>query len=256
MHEVIKLVKSSKDIIFNQSYVNAQKEKGVSDYVTLVDIKVQEHIFNGLKALFPDHQLFGEESEHHKLDFGRPLWILDPLDGTTNLIHHYQQVAVSLALWNNGRIEFGIIYNPYTDELFTASIGKGSSLNGKSIRVSDHKSLSECLISIGTSPYNKENSEEFFRISHRIFLECQDIRRSGSAAMELAYVAAGRTDVFFEMSLAPWDYAAGYIIVKEAGGNITTIDNQPVSFKNRSSVLATNGSIHSRILEYFKPILK
>jgi myo-inositol-1(or 4)-monophosphatase len=169
MKEVIKLVKSSKDIVLNKSYVDAQKEKGVSDYVTLVDIKVQEHIFNGLKILFPDHQFFGEESEQQKLDFNRPVWILDPLDGTTNLIHSYPQVAVSLAFWNEGRIEFGVVYNPYTDELFTASIGKGSFLNGEPIQVSDHKSLADCLVSIGTSPYQKDDSEAFFRISHKLF---------------------------------------------------------------------------------------
>lgn len=256
MKEVIKLVKSSKDIVLNKSYVDAQKEKGVSDYVTLVDIKVQEHIFNGLRTLFPDHQFFGEESEQQKLDFNRPVWILDPLDGTTNLIHSYPQVAVSLAFWNEGRIEFGVVYNPYTDELFTASIGKGSFLNGEPIQVSDHKSLADCLVSIGTSPYHKDDSEAFFRISHKLFLECQDIRRSGSAALDMAYVASGRTDAFFEMSLAPWDYAAGYIIVKEAGGMVTTMDNESLSFKKRSSVFATNGKMHPVILEYFKSIPK
>lgn len=105
---------------------------------------------------------------------------------------------MSLAFWNEGRIEFGVVYNPYTDELFTASIGKGSFLNGEPIQVSDHKSLADCLVSIGTSPYHKDDSEAFFRISHKLFMECQDIRRSGSAALDMAYVASGRTDAFLK----------------------------------------------------------
>ncbi len=251
MLEIIELVKSSKNIILDERYVSTRKEKGDSDYVTLVDIKVQEYIFKGLKSLFPNHQLFGEESKHHNLDFSQPTWILDPIDGTTNLIHNYQQSAVSLALWDNGRIEFGVIYNPFTHELFTASFGKGAFLNGKPIHVSSHSSFSNCLVSIGTSPYKKDESEKFFRIFHKLFLECQDIRRSGSAALDLAYVAAGRTEAFIEMSLMPWDYAAGYIILKEAGGTITTLNNDPVSIKEESSILATNGVIHSKMMEHF-----
>lgn len=252
MHEVIELVKSSKEIILDETYVSTRKEKGDSDYVTLVDIKVQQHIFTGLKNLFPNYQLFGEESENHKMDFNQPIWILDPIDGTTNLIHNYQKSAVSLALWNNGRIEFGVIYNPFTNELFTASIGKGSYLNGQPIHVTEHSSLSDCLVAIGTSPYKKNDSLDSFLIYHKIFVESQDIRRSGSAALDLAYVAAGRTDAFFEGSLMPWDYAAGYIILREAGGTITTFNNDPISFKEESSILATNGKIHAKMLEYLR----
>ncbi len=250
MYEVIELVKSTKDIILDESLVNTRKEKGDADYVTLVDIKVQEFIFDGLKSMYPNYQFMGEEEERGSLDFTQPIWILDPLDGTTNLIHNYNQSAVSLALWRNQRLEFGVIYNPYTDELFTGYLNKGAYLNGKPIHVSNYTSMSDSLISVGTHPYKKEMSKDTFLISHKIYLDCQDIRRSGSAALDLAYVAAGRTEAFFEKFLSPWDYAAGAIIVQEAGGTVTTFDNKPLPVFSPSSVLATNGSIHSKMLEY------
>lgn len=250
MHEVIELVKSTKNIIFDESLVNTHKEKGYADYVTLVDIKVQEFIFKGLKSIYPSYQFMGEEEEIRSLDITKPIWILDPLDGTTNLIHNYNHSAVSLALWRNQRLEFGMIYNPYTDELFTGYLNKGAYLNGNPIHVSNYTSMSDSLIAMGTHPYSKEDSKDTFLISHKIYMDCQDIRRSGSAALDLANVAAGRIEGFFEKFLSPWDYAAGAIIVQEAGGTVTTFDNKPLPVFTPSSVLATNGGIHSKMLEY------
>ncbi|MFY9427468.1 MAG: inositol monophosphatase family protein [Caldicoprobacterales bacterium] len=250
MQKVIELVKSTKDIIFNETLINTRKEKGAADYVTLVDIRVQEFIFQGLKSMYPDYQFMGEEEKIHSLDLTQPIWLLDPLDGTTNLIHNYNQSAVSLALWKNGRLEFGVIYNPYTDELFTGYLNKGAYLNGKPIRVSNYTSMSDSLITMGTHPYNKKDSKDTFLIAHKIYMDCQDIRRSGSAALDMAYVAAGRIEAFFEKFLSPWDYAAGAIIVQEAGGTVTTFDNKPLPIFSRSSVLATNGAVHSKMLEY------
>ena len=254
MNKVIELVKSTKDIILDESLVNTRREKGAADYVTLVDIKVQEFIFKGLKSMYPNYQFMGEEKDNHSLDLSKPIWILDPLDATTNLIHNYNQSAVSLALWNNQRLEFGVVYNPFTDELFTGYLNKGAYLNGKPIHVSNYTSMSDSLVIIGTHPYRKNNSKDTFLISHKIYLDCQDIRRSGSAALDLAYVAAGRAEAFFEKFLSPWDYAAGAIIVQEAGGIITNFDNNPLPIFSPSSVLATNGSIHSTMLEYLSQI--
>ena len=221
--------------------------KGVADFVTEVDMEVQNFVETKLFQLYPDIQFMGEEKSNEEIDKSGRIWILDPVDGTTNLIRDYQCSAVSLALFENRKAVLGIIYDPYRDELFEAQAGKGSYMNGKKITVSNVEDLSESLIAIGTSPYHKELAEKNFSLFKKIFEKCLDIRRSGSAAIDLAHVACGRVDCLLERNLKIWDYAAGNLLVREAGGVVWNYEGTDVEDENASDILAGNAVIPERI---------
>ncbi|MGJ4849995.1 inositol monophosphatase family protein [Bacillota bacterium Meth-B3] len=216
MRTLTELVRSVKAIVMDERNVTQREEKGAFDYVTMVDLEVQKHISGALTKLYPDCQFMGEEGQHLSLDLDRPTWILDPIDGTTNLIHHHPQCAVALALMVRREIALGIIYSPFTDQLFTAERGKGAFLNNRPIRVSQIRSLSGSLVSVGTTPYHKQYARSDFAVMADIFQRCQDIRRGGSAALDIASVAMGIADCFYERILMPWDYAAAKVLLEEA----------------------------------------
>ncbi len=219
-------------------------EKGAANYVTEMDLAVQKLIVGRLADLTPDYAVIAEESKTNPYGSGRPTWILDPVDGTTNLMRNYRHSAVSLALLAENRLQLGLILNPYTAECFTAAAGRGALLNGRPISASRRGSLQDCLIGFGTTPYARSEAHRTFDLAERVFLQSLEIRRSGSAALDLAYVACGRLDGFFEMQLQPWDYAAGALILQEAGGQITNWDGIMPAFSHADSILATNGLIH------------
>jgi len=196
-------------------------EKGEKDYVTDVDLAVQKTVISTLREWYPETGFLAEEGDHDKIDPDQDLWILDPVDGTSNLMHDFRHSAVSLGLWKDGQVVFGLIYNPFSDELFWAEKGKGAWCNDHRIRVSGETEMKRSLILFGTCPYHRERSAEDFRLFEKVFLQSQDVRRLGSAALDLAYIAAGRSEAYFERDLKPWDYAAGLLIVEEAGGTVT-----------------------------------
>lgn len=244
--EIVNIVKETRPIIFKHDI--RVKEKGFADFVTEVDTGVQEFIKRRLGEKYPDIQFFGEEGEREKIDFSRPVWILDPIDGTTNLIYGMGLSAVSLALYDKDGGSMGVVYNPFHDEIFTAERGKGAYFNGRKICVSKAQSLSESLIGIGTTPYEKELADENFRIFLDVYKRSLDIRRTGSAAIDLCYTACGRLDGYFERNLKPWDYAAGALILKEAGGCVTDFDGNEPDIKGKCCIVATNGKIHEELL--------
>ena len=205
------------------------KAKGRADFVTDVDFAVQSFVQSRLKELYPEIGFISEEKDNSRED-KKMTWVLDPVDGTTNLIHGYNASAVSLALLVDGEPVLGLIYNPYKKELFTAEKGRGAFLNGKLIRVSDAACMEESLIAVGTSPYYKEElTKENFALIQAIYLDAQDIRRSGSAALDLADVACGRTEAYCERRLKIWDYAAGLLLIQEAGGTVIDYHGQAVT---------------------------
>lgn len=176
------------------------KEKGLADYVTQVDIAVQNFLKKELFALAPDIQFLGEETGLQEMN-AENFWILDPVDGTTNLMHDYQHSVVSLALCCQGEIVMGVIYDPFHEEVFSAVKGKGSFLNGQSIYVSNAEKLFDTMIGLGTA--KRELADENFARFRRVFGQCQDVRRIGSAALELAYTTCDRQDGYFEIYLNP-----------------------------------------------------
>ena len=247
IRQVIDLVRSAKDLIENREMAGHVKEKGRSDYVTQVDVAVQDYLKKELYSLAPDIQFLGEETGLQEIS-GDRCWILDPVDGTTNLIHDYRHSAISLGLCCRDEIVMGIIYDPYHEELFSAEKGKGSFLNGQPIHVSESETLSETIIAFGTYAYRRELADANFARFRRVFDQCQDIRRIGSAALELAYTACGRQGGFFEPYLNPWDYAAGLLLVREAGGRVSDFEGNLPSTKKGGSIVSTNGKIHGELL--------
>lgn len=246
LKEIIALVKETKAFVGNRERAGHIKTKGRADYVTQVDTDIQNFLARELGSRFPDIQFLGEEEGLHEMS-GDTYWILDPIDGTTNLIHDYQHSVVSLALCEKGEITMGVVYDPFREDVYHAQKGKGSFLNGSPIHVSEAESLSETIVSVGTSPYDRELSEQNFQRIRRVFDSTQDIRRTGTAAMDLAYVACGRTGGFFEPRLSPWDFAAGQLLVREAGGQVTDFAGETLNLSARGSVVASNGKIHEEL---------
>lgn len=249
MRKLINLIKETKAIAMDRGAAGDITVKGLADFVTKTDMGIQEFLRPRLAQLRPEVQFMSEEKDNSEVDFAKKVWILDPIDGTTNLIHDFKMSAVSLGMIDNGEPVLGIVYNPFTDELFHAEKDGGAYLNGEPIRVTSAKELSESLISVGTSPYRKDLADRNFEIIKRLFVATEDIRRCGSAALDLCYTACGRTDGFFERNLKPWDYCAGTVILREAGGTVTDMAGGEPSYKLPSDIAASNGNLHGKLLE-------
>ena len=235
-------------LLTDPAAVQSIRSKGETDYVTNVDVAVQAFLRKRLAALAPDVQFMGEEQDNTGLDWSRPCWILDPVDGTTNLIHQFQHSAISLALAEGGQIVFGVVYNPYTEECFTARRGGGALRNGVPIHVSDVSRLEDSLLSTGTVPGRRELADAAFRQMRALYDRCQDVRRTGCASLDLCWVACGRLDGYVELALQPWDYAAGMLLVEEAGGRVTAPGGAPLSLTEGGAVLASNQILHAALM--------
>jgi len=221
--------------------------KGVVDLVTDFDNQAQRMIFDHLSACFPDHDFLGEEGL--KQEQGQELrWIIDPLDGTTNYAHGFPIFCVSIALQRASEVVLGVVYDPMRDEMFSAVVGEGARLDGRAIRVSAVDDLNISLVATGF-PYDiRESAVNNIDHFNHFLVRVQAIRRCGSAALDLCYVACGRFDGFWELKLHPWDVAAGALMVREAGGRITDFQKQEFSVFG-SEILATNGLIHDQMVE-------
>jgi myo-inositol-1(or 4)-monophosphatase len=199
--------------------------KGRSDFVTEVDKAAEEAIIDTLIGAYPNHAVLAEESGASNPEGGQEYtWIIDPLDGTTNFIHGFPQYAVSIALQHRGQITQAVVYDPTRNELFTATRGRGAFLNDRRIRTSRRTRLGEALIGTGFPFRQLEHLDEYVRMFKRITEETAGIRRPGAAALDLAFVAAGRLDGFWEFGLSPWDMAAGSLLIQEAGGMVSDFD--------------------------------
>ncbi len=222
-------------------------DKNPFDYVTVVDKNAEEIIINLISGEFPDHEIYAEESIK-SITQAAPRWIIDPLDGTTNFIHGYPNSAVSIALEKKREIVLAVIYDPFRDELFFAEKGKGAYLNDKRISVSGYTNPSDCLIATGFPFKNRNFLTMYWEVLSEIFMHVSGIRRTGSAALDLAHVACGRFDGFWELKLSPWDVAAGSLMIEEAGGMISDFEGK----KNHiwtGDVVASNGNIQKFLLE-------
>ena len=222
------------------------------DVVTEYDRKVQELLIARLGEAIPDACFFCEENDRHDDLHAEHVFIIDPIDGTMNFVHGFHHSCISAAYMHRGELRAAAICNPYADELFTALKGGGACLNGKPVHVSDAP-LSESLVCCGTTPYNPNLADRCFELMKKAFLAGLDIRREGAAALDLCTVAAGRAGVFFELGLSLWDYAAGKLIVEEAGGICCTIDGTPLPCDaSRPSVLAGGKQAVEEFLELIR----
>lgn len=232
-------------------------QKQAFDFVTRVDTEAEAIILATIRKQFQDHHFMAEESLHEAETDGFR-WVIDPLDGTTNYIHSFPFSAVSIALQYQREIIVGVIFDPLRSELFTAIRGEGAFLDGKKISVSTVSRMADALIATGFPFKRKDLIGHYLPLFKNIFLEVSDIRRAGSAALDLAYIACGRFDGFFEIGLGPWDCAAGSLMIKEAGGVITNFGGGE-EILSTGNIVAGNASIHAvlqgKVKEVFAGIL-
>ncbi len=228
-------------------------EKKPNDFVTEVDQRVEQEIIGIIKKAYPTHAILGEESgESEGSDYQ---WIIDPIDGTRNFIHGFPHFAISIGIAHKGRIEHGVIYDPLRQELFTATRGKGAFLNQTRIRVAERKQLSEALLGTGFAyRHTDKDSPLPKQLLEAIFPETGDVRRAGAATLDLAYVACGRLDGFWEMGLKIWDMAAGALIVKEAGGIVCDLDGSDNYLKS-GNIVCANPPLLKQLLKSIKTVL-
>jgi myo-inositol-1(or 4)-monophosphatase len=227
--------------------------KGDIDLVTEADLASENLIIERIRSYHPQHGILAEESGEAVLVGGKRSewkWIIDPLDGTTNYAHGYPCFCVSIALEHEGVLEVGVVYDPVRDEMFAAERGRGATLNDRPIRVSEVEDLKDAMVCTGF-PYNVRERPNFTRDFANFTMAAQAVRRDGSAALDLAYVACGRFDGFWEDGLSPWDIAAGKLLIEEARGKVTNFDNEPLSIYTLK-VLASNGLVHDPMLRVLK----
>jgi myo-inositol-1(or 4)-monophosphatase len=220
--------------------------KGRIDLVTEYDRRSEKILLSRLRARFPDHAVLAEESGVHEAPGSAVRWLIDPLDGTTNFAHNYPFFAVSIGIEIDGGLAAGVVYDPVRDELFAAASGQGATLNGRPIRVSSAERVESALLVTGF-PYGvREDPERYLRPFREFLVRAQGVRRDGSAALNLAYVACGRFDGLWEDDLSPWDTSAGVVLVREAGGHVTRHSGAEFRLERRE-ILASNGRLHDEM---------
>jgi myo-inositol-1(or 4)-monophosphatase len=233
------------------------KEKGPKDLVTEADLASQQAIREVLLGTFPDHDFLGEEEAAERTAAGQAeiperrseyRWIVDPLDGTANYVHRLQTYAVSIALQHKNELVLGVVYDPVSEECYTARRGEGALLNGLPIRTSACQQLDQAMIAVSFSSCVERGSIEITRFVEALHT-CRSVRRLGSAALNLAYLAAGRLDAYWATSVYAWDVAAGFLLVEEAGGKITGIDGQAVNLEAPQFLATANPALHDRMLD-------
>lgn len=259
--DILKQIALQAGKIVKEGY-HAKKEimhKGVVDLVTEYDVKTENYILEELKKYFPDHTLIAEESHSQNNNgnyhYDKAIYI-DPIDGTTNFIHGIPHLAISIGIWEEGEAQLAVVYNPILEEMFWAVKGKGAYCNEDKLSVSTQDKLQNALIATGF-PYAKVNAG----IEYRWVINCmtnllpyiQDIRRLGAAAVDLCYLAQGRTEAFYEIDLKPWDVAGGILILLEAGGKVSNVRNEKYDFDGKS-IVASNGKVHEQLLGYLEEI--
>lgn len=223
-----------------------------NDFVSEVDTQAEQEIISILRKAYPNHGILAEESGHHEGDEFQ--WIIDPLDGTTNFLHGFPQFAVSIALRHKGRLEQGVIYDPLRQELFTATRGAGALLNDRRIRVTARKELDSALLGTGFPFKSQQHLDTYLAMFRALFPKTAGIRRAGSAALDLAYIASGRLDGFWEIGLSIWDMAAGVLLIQEAGGLCGDFSGGHDFFRS-GNLVAANPKLFAEILKTIRPFL-
>ena len=249
LDELLSVVRKSGYIIrlADDAEREVTSKEGHANFVTKYDTAVQNFLQEELKKILPEAAFIGEEGDHRETLAKGYAFIVDPIDGTTNFIKKYNKSCVSVALAKDGGIVLGIVYNPYSNEMFYAEKGKGAFLNDKPIHTAQGR-LEDELVCVGTAPYYTELRDQTFELAKYMAEKSLDIRRTGSAAIDLCDVAAGRIGLYFELRLSPWDYAAGSLIVTEAGGKVSRIDGSPLSFAEGGPVIAGGAAAYD---DYF-----
>jgi len=244
--KVIALVKRAGQTVFDKSLLTSVDMKGDADFVTAVDYRISELVKSELATLTPDVGFMSEEGD---ADLADRRWILDPIDGTTNLVYGYNMSSVSLAYMAEGAIQFGVVYNPYNGDIFIAERGNGATLNGEPLKKTPDRELRDCLVEFGAGSTQKQYTETSFAIAKEVFSHCLDLRRICSSALAVCYVAAGRLNGYFERSIKPWDYAAASLVAEECGVRSLDWQGEPVQFDRASSFVTGTDKLLTFLLE-------
>lgn len=250
--KLIKIIKKAGKILKKGYYSNKDVTfKAKKDLVTKYDVAVEDYLKKEFNKYFKEFNLIAEESDNSQIEFSNSI-IIDPIDGTTNFVNGVPHTAISVGVYKNKKPYIGIVYNPILDELYSAKVGQGAFLNGKKIKVSNEKDLVKSLLATGFPYSSADNRQDLEGVVERIKIilpSCQDLRRLGSAALDLCLVAKGVYEGYYEMNLKPWDVSAGIIILSEAGGMITNIEGNEFDMFEDKYLLATNGKIHAQMIE-------
>lgn len=241
LEQIISIVREAGEIVLSAHDVWSQthEKSSAADLVTEYDLAVERFLKEKLPPLVPGSLFFGEEEKENASPLTGWVFIVDPIDGTTNFVRGLKHSAISVALAHDGAVEYGVVYDPYKDEIFSAKRGGGAFLNGRPVRVSE-RPLDQGVFGMGTAIYDRQFIAPTMRLTEQLFRRSCDFRRLGAAALDLCNVACGRLDLFFEYSLSPWDHAAGGLILTEAGGVLSTLEGRPMDYTRRCSVWASN----------------
>ena len=241
LEQIMDVVRRAGEMVLSAHDIAAgtHEKTSAADLVTEYDLAVEAFLKRELPPLCPGAIFYGEEEAENADPSRGWAFIVDPIDGTTNFVRGLRQSAISVALARDGQVEYAVVFDPYKKEMFSARRGGGAFLNGAPIRVSE-KPLAEGIFGMGTAIYRREYLEPTMRVTEQLFRRACDFRRLGAAALDLCDVACGRVELFFEYSLCPWDFAAGSLIITEAGGHISTLQGGPLALTERCSVWASN----------------
>ena len=249
LNEFIEIIKKAGEIFKQGFNKNLEiKSKGVKDLVTEYDVEVEEFLINKFKK-FSEYSIIAEETMQE--EFNNSI-IIDPIDGTTNFAHHIPHCAISVGIYENRLPKYGIVYNPILNELFYAKKEEGAYKNGKKIKVSNQSNFQRSLIATGFPYSGAENKDDLNWVITRlkeVLPRCQDVRRLGSAALDLCYIAEGKYEGFYEINLKPWDVSAGILIVEEAGGMISNEYGSEYNLFKDRCIVASNGTVHKKLVE-------
>ena len=251
--EAGKIVKQAGALVRGVKRPKVYEKEGHANFVSEADLASQRFLVEKLEPLLPGARFFAEEQEGNRLYPGFN-WIIDPIDGTTNFLRGYRPCAISVGLVENGTGVLGLVYDVWADELFSAVQGQGAFCNGEPLHVAETP-MEDALIVFGTMSYRRELARAGFAAAEEVFLHCGDLRRSGSAAIDLCNVAAGRCDGFFEMYLSPWDFCAASVILRETGALAGTAGGAPLSYDRGMAVLAGSPAVYGNLLGLVAPYL-
>ena len=250
--KLIKIIKKAGKILKNGYYSDKEVSfKAKKDLVTKYDVAVENYLKEKFTKKFKEFNIIAEESDNANVEFNNSI-IIDPIDGTTNFVNGVPHTAISVGVYKNKKPYLAIVYNPILDELYEAKIGKGAFLNGKQLKVSDETELQKALLATGfpyTSGSNEDDLNDVVKKIKDILPLCQDLRRLGSASIDLCLVARGTFEGYYEMNLKPWDVSAGVLILSEAGGKITNINGGEYNLFEDKYIVATNGKIHDELIK-------
>ncbi|NMD38793.1 MAG: inositol monophosphatase [Christensenellaceae bacterium] len=254
---IFKIIKQAGQMMLDAKLdsLDTHSKTNFRDVVTDYDIKIQQFLKEELLKICSDALFIGEESDSNPKNYYKKAFIVDPIDGTANFTFGYRHSCCSIAYVEDDKVIMGAVYNPYMDELFSAKKGEGAKLNGKPIKVMDGN-LKDGIVIFGTSPYSTSATETTFKLAKATYEASMDVRRTGSAALDLCYVAAGRNILYFEGNLAPWDYAAAAFILEEAGGVYSDWNEAPMTLRDKTSIVGANPKAYKEWLKLKDSVLK